>query len=183
MPRGPRGTSTEHRASRPGDRPLGARASRPPAGQPGGCGTPGRRRVALSSQSAASAMPGAAACRRSATDPRRVHVRLSAGETPALQGATAALPWAANSRTRVAAAPASRPAGGPVVTGRPQGPGSGETASPTRPASAYRGHAGRASGRDARAPRGRPPRRGACFGVVVARGPRGIVNAIVFTIW
>jgi hypothetical protein len=29
--------------------PLGPWASRPPAGQPGGCGTPGRRRVALSS--------------------------------------------------------------------------------------------------------------------------------------
>jgi hypothetical protein len=29
MPRGPRGTSTEHRAPRWGDRPLGARASRP----------------------------------------------------------------------------------------------------------------------------------------------------------
>jgi hypothetical protein len=75
---------------------LGPRASHPPAGQPGGCGTPGRHRFTAASRSAASAMVVSAACRRSAT-PRRLsrHARdlrlpgalgAAAGETPALPG-------------------------------------------------------------------------------------------------
>jgi hypothetical protein len=91
---------------------LGPRASRPPAGQPGGCGTPGRRRFTAASRSAASAMVVSAACRRSATTRRLSRhardLRLP-GALGAAAGATAALPWAANSRTRVAAAPASVP--------------------------------------------------------------------------